>query len=124
VAGALGRNRAEIDFGISLPFLLFYCVAAAAAARWLWRKYPPLEYGWIPGAVVALFLSLAMAAACTMLGEIWSWTVEGYRLGNGHMSYRAQRLWWGRHRAGLFAAAIAVFWLAAAARGRRVFSGS
>jgi hypothetical protein len=67
VSGALGRNRAEVDWAINLPFLLLYCLAAIAVARWLWRKYPRAEYGWVPGAIMALFLSLAMAAGSTMV---------------------------------------------------------
>jgi hypothetical protein len=63
VSGALGRNRAEVDWAINLPFLLLYCLAAIAVARWLWRKYPRAEYGWVP--IMALFLSLAMAAGST-----------------------------------------------------------
>jgi hypothetical protein len=71
---------------------------------------------------MALFLSLAMAAGSTMVGEVWSWLAEGYRVGNGHMSYRVQRLWCVRHRAELFAGAMIAFWLASAEVARRVRS--
>jgi hypothetical protein len=101
VSGALGRNRGYIDAGVNLPFALFYCVASLVVARWVWRKYPPVGYGWIPGAVIALFLSLAMAAASAMLGDLWSWFIEGLRVGNDHMSYRVERLWRVRNRTGL-----------------------
>jgi hypothetical protein len=122
VAGALGRNRAGIDLAINLPFLLLYCLAAIAVACRLWRKYPPAEHGWLPGVTMALFLSLAMAAGSTMLGEVWSWVAEGYRTGNGHMTYRVERLWWVGHRKELFAGAVVAFWLATAAAARRVRS--
>ena len=46
-----------------------------------------------------------------MLGEVWIWVVEGFRVGNGHMSYRGDRLFWARHRFELFAAALLIFWL-------------
>lgn len=122
VSAALGRNRTRIDAAVNLPFALLYCVAAVAAARLLWRKYPPAEYGWISGAVMAVFLSLAFAAGGTMLGELWSWSAETYRVGNGHMSYRVQRLWWAEHRTGLFAGGVAIFWLAVSATARRMRS--
>jgi hypothetical protein len=118
VSGSLGHNRAAIDIAVNLPFALLYGFVAAAAARMMWRRYPPAEHGWIPGVVMALFLSLVLAAGCTMFGELWSWFVESYRIGNGHMSYRAQRLPWARHRAGLFAGALVVFWAAATAGAR------
>jgi hypothetical protein len=122
VSAALGRNRARIDVAVNLPFALLYCFAATALAQLLWRKYPPAEHGWIPGITMALFFSLAIAAGSTMLGEMWAGIAEGYRIGNAHMSYRFQRLWWARHRTGLFGGAVTVFWLAAAATARRMRS--
>ncbi len=81
VAGSLGRNRAGIDVAVNFPFVLLYGFVAAAVARMMWRRYPPAEHGWIPGVIMALFLSLVFAAGCTMLGELWSWTAETYRIG-------------------------------------------
>ena len=59
---------------------------------------------------MALFLSVAFAAGGTMLGEVWFWFMEGYRIGS-HMSYRAGRFFWVRYRPELFAGAMIVFWL-------------
>ena len=115
VLGALGRNRARVDLAINLPFVLLYCFAATAVARLIWHKNPPAEHGWIPGATMALFLSLVIEAVSMMLGEIWSWLAESYRIGNDHMSYRVQRLWWVRHRTELFAGAVTAFCVAVAA---------
>jgi hypothetical protein len=123
VSGALGRNRGRVDLGINLPFLLLYGLCALAAARWLWRKYPPAENGWLPGIVLGLFLSLALATACLMLGEVWGWIAEGRRTGNPHMTYRVDRLWWVKHRLGLFIAAATAFWLAGAATASAFCSG-
>ena len=122
VSDGLGRNRAGIDLAINLPFLLLYCLGALAVACWLWRKYPPAEHGWVPGVTMALFLSLAMAVGGTMLGEVWSWIAEGYRVGNSHMTYRVERLWWVRHRTWLFAGAVTAFWAATAVAARRLRS--
>ena len=122
VSGSLERNRAAIDIAVNLPFALLYGFVAAAVARMMWRRYPPAEHGWIPGVIMALFLSLVFAAACTMFGELWSWVAETYRIGNDHMSYRANRLPWARHRAGLFVGAWIVFWVAAIARARKMMT--
>jgi hypothetical protein len=119
VANSLGGNRARVDIAINLPFVLFYSFAAFAVAGWIWRRYPPPEYGWIPGAVMALFVSLVFAAGSTMVGEQWSWLAESYRIGNGHMSYRVQRLPWARYRSELFALDFALFWVAAVYEARR-----
>jgi hypothetical protein len=47
---------------VNLPFALLYGFVAVAAARMMWRRYPPAEHGWIPGIIMALFLSLVFAA--------------------------------------------------------------
>lgn len=119
VKSALGRNRERIDLAINLPFFLLYGLAGIAVAGRLWRRYPPAEYGWVPAVVMTVFLSLAMAVGCAMLGEVWSWFAEGYRVGNSHMSDRVERLWWVRHRVGIFAGAVVTFWLAVLATAKR-----
>ena len=113
VSDSLGRNRAYIDLAELLPFALFYGLTAIVGARIIRCRYPPAEDGWVPGITMALFVSLALAATSALLGEVWNWTVEGHRIGNPHMSYRADRLYWHNHRLALFAAALLIYWLAA-----------
>jgi len=120
VSDSLGRNRAYIDVAELLPFALLYGLAAIVAARMIWRRYAPAEDGWAPGIIMALFVSLAFAAGSALLGEVWNWIVEGHRIGNSHMSYRADRLFWHNHRFELFVAALLIFWLAAILAARRV----
>jgi hypothetical protein len=122
VSSSLGRNRAFIDLAESLPFVRLYVSVVAVVVRLNWRRYSPNEQGWIPGITMALFLSLAFAAGGTMLGEVWFWFMEGYRIGNRHMSYRAGRLFWARYRPELFASAVMVFWLAAIEAARHLRS--
>jgi hypothetical protein len=112
VYSSLGHNRPYFDLAEVLPFAVLYCFLAAAGARLIWRRYPPAE-GWIPSVVMMSVLSIGFAVAGTMLGEVWSWFVEGYRVGNPHMSYRAQRLIWSRHPAVVLGGAFVLFWLAA-----------
>jgi len=120
VSSSLGHNRAYIDAAIYLPFELLYCIAAAALAPMIWRRYPPIADGWAPGVVMTVFLSVVIAAGCVLCGEQWGWVAETYRIGNKHMSYRADRLWWSQHRFALFSGAVAVFWLFGVEALRRV----
>ena len=120
VSSSLGQNRGYIDVIEILPLALLYSLAAIVGARMIWRRYPPTEAGWAPGITMILFVSLALAAGSTMLGEVWIWFAEGFRVGNGHMSYRANRLFWVRHRFELCAAAMMIFWLAAIKAARRM----
>ena len=121
VYGSLGQNRAYVDLAINLPFALLYCLVAAVVARAVWRRYPPAESGWLPGATMILFLSLAFSVAFIMVGDIWARIAETYRVGNDHMSYRADRLLWARHLTALFWAAFVTFLLMAAEVARRMF---
>lgn len=123
VARALGANRPGIDAAVHLPFLLFSGVVAWLAARWVWRRYPPRE-GWMAGVVMTLFLALSFAFASVMLGEMWSWFVEGWRLDNGHMSYRSIRLPWARYRTELWTGMLALFIAVAALAARRRPAGA
>lgn len=61
-----------------------------------------------------------MAAAGLMAGEVWSWILESRRVGNPHMTYRVERLWWVRHYTMIFSPEVTAFWLAAAALARRL----
>ncbi len=120
VSDSLGRNRAYIDVAELLPFALLYVLVAIVGVRIIWRRYAPADDGWAPGIIMALFVSLAFAAVSALLGEVWNWVVEGHRIGNSHMSYRADRLFWGKHRFELFIAALMIFWVAAIRAARRV----
>jgi hypothetical protein len=112
VYGSLWHNRPCFDLAEVLSFALLYCFLAAAGARLIWRRYPSAK-GWVPCLAMMSVLSLGFAVGGTMLGEVWSWFVEGYRMGNSHMSFRAQRLIWSRHPTALLVGAFALFWLAA-----------
>lgn len=116
---SLGQNRAYIDLAINLPFALIYCLVVAAVARAVWRRYPPAENGWLPGGTMILFLSLAFSIGFIMAGDVWARIAETYRVGNGHMSYRADRLIWVRHQPALFSAAFVAFLLTAGEFARR-----
>lgn len=118
IGRALGGNRAAIDTAVNLPFLLIAGLLACLAARWIWRRYP-LREGWMPGVVMTLFLALSFAFAGVMLGEMWSWLVEGWRLDNGHMSYRAIRLPWARYRTELWTGMLVMFLAISALVARR-----
>jgi hypothetical protein len=112
IFGGLGHSRKYLDLAEALPFALFYCLMSVAVARRIVKRYPFAD-GWIPGLLVMSLISAGFAIGGFMLGEVWSWLIEGYRMGNPHMSYRAQRLLWSRHPSAALASAFVLFWLSA-----------
>jgi hypothetical protein len=70
-------------------------------------------------AVAAIVLtSILVSGVALMVGEWYAITVEVIRVGNGHLSYRTQRIPWTHHRTELFFVGVALFWLVAALRYR------
>ena len=118
VRRSLGRRRVSFDLSVMLSFAVLYGWGASLVARWLCRVYGPRE-GLITVAVMTVLAALLLGVAAVMVGEAWSLLWEMYRLGNGHMSYRAERIPWVQHRVELFVAAIAVFLLIAGFHRRR-----
>ena len=116
---SLGRNRAEFDLAVNLPFVLLYIFAASVMVRRIWGRCPPGE-GWMVGMAMVLLCSLAFGAGGVLLGEQWSTAAESVRVGSGHLSYRVDRLPWVRYRGELFAFTVMLFWLIAAIRYRAV----
>ena len=114
----LGGNRAEVDLAVNLPFLALYGLVAGLMILRLWARYPPSD-GWLAGVMVVLLCSIAFGVGGVLLGEAWSNGVESARIGNGHLSYRVDRLPWARYRAELFTLLVILFWCIAAVIGWR-----
>lgn len=61
-----------------------------------------------------VYTSIIASVVGMLLGEVWSDLMENIRLGNGHLSYRAERIPWSHHRLGIFVGGVVLFWLLAA----------
>ncbi|MGD1211534.1 MAG: hypothetical protein ABR973_09285 [Candidatus Acidiferrales bacterium] len=118
VRDSLTHRRVDLDLLVILSFAVFYCLAASNIARRVWQRFPP-EEGWIAGTVATFITSGVVSAVGVGLGEVWSGIVETIRVGNGHLSYRADRIPWTHHRLGLFISGVVLFWIIAAFQYRR-----
>lgn len=121
VRRSLGRRRASFDLAVIVSFAFLYGWGASLLARWLYQRYGPSE-GLPTIVVMTVLLSILASIAGVMLGEVWSGIWEIHRLGNDHISYRAARIPWSRHRLGLFVAGAAAFLLIAAFHRRRAMT--
>lgn len=118
VRKSLLERPVYLDLAVVLSFAAFFCLAASNITRRVWQRFPS-EEGWIAGTVATLLASAVVSAVGVAFGEIWSGTAETIRVGNGHLSYRADRIPWGRHRLGLFVGGVVLFWLMAVFQYRR-----
>ena len=109
VADFVGRRDLATDIAMAFPFLVLYGLLARMAAAKLHDRYP-WEDGWILALVMIAFVSLVFGVAGMMVGQQWSMLMENLRVGNGHLSYRVDRLPWVRHQVDFLFLCIAIFW--------------
>jgi len=101
-------DRAAWDAAVHLPLGVGYVAAAIFLARRIRRRFPRDEK--IPAVVATLIASVAIGVVFVVLGHLWDGLIEMIRLGNTHMSYRAERLGWREHSEKVFALAVLLFW--------------
>lgn len=119
VRKSVARRPAGLDLAVMLSFAVLYGFVAYGVTRGLCRDFP-LEGGWGSAvAVVATIVTSILVSFLAMLvGEWYTLAIEMIRVGNGHLSYRVDRIPWNQHRAELFFAGVAFFWLVAGLRYR------
>jgi hypothetical protein len=110
ISAAWGRNRGRVDVAANLPFAVLYVAVVVFLTSWIAKKYPAREYGWLTTTAIALIGSVVISELGCLVAELWAGAVERWRLDNGHLSYRVQRVWPVAHRGLLFVAEIIVFW--------------
>jgi hypothetical protein len=116
------RARAARDWRVDAitvfsPMLIVFCTAAIAVMDRIRRRFSPGER--TPMLVTIAAASVVLSLAALLAGELWSWLVEIVRVGDSHLSYRAFRIPWTRHRLAIFAAGVVIFWLVAWLNRRR-----
>jgi len=97
------------DLAAYLPLVALYAVAALIMARRIRNRFfwPEEKLAVI---VATLLASAAISAPLVPLGHLWGGVVEMIRVGDMHMSYRADRLGWRGHDAEVFALGVVLFW--------------
>jgi hypothetical protein len=117
VQAARPRRNLAYDAGVWLSFLLVYLVGAAAASRWVARRFVAST-----SPVHAAFTGLASVAVSFLgiqVGAIWSALGEIVRLHNGHFgTFRASRSPWAQHLDAVFVLGVVLCWIIALAQRR------
>jgi hypothetical protein len=102
------------DAAVLLVFAFAYVVIAYQLVGVVMRRFSGDERFGLVAAVI--FLSVMTVFVAMLVGDIWSIAAEVLRVGNGHLSYRTERLPWRQYRTSIIATALSVFWLVAAVR--------
>jgi hypothetical protein len=98
VRETLAQRPLGIDLAVVLSFAVFYIGIVFALVRGR-------------STAMLLYLSIIASVGAVLLCEWWAGLVEGIRLGTGHLSYRATRIPWSRHRLAVFLSALMLYWL-------------
>jgi hypothetical protein len=110
-----GHPSIAIAIGEQLPFVLLYLFLSAVLVKRVFRRYPP-EDGLAVRLVMILLSSLAAGIGGLLSGVQLAQLIEAIRVGNGHMSYRADRIPWAHYQASLFGLYFVLFWTSVAVR--------
>jgi len=108
------QRNIVFDAAVLLAFALIYGVVAYHVAGATLRQLPDEARFAVVAAMIAVS---AMTVLLTLaVGDMWSIMAETFRIGNGHLSYRTERLPWRQHRAMFIGLSLGVFWVVAVAR--------
>lgn len=108
------QRNPVFDAAVLLAFALAYGVVAYHVAGATLRQLPNDARFAVVAAILAVS---AMTVLITLaVGDMWSIMAETFRIGNGHLSYRTERLPWRQHQVTFMSLALGVFWVVAMAR--------
>src|SRR6266545_1569486 len=123
VREAIPQGRMRFDVVVLLSYAAFYFLAAYYLAKRVCRRFP-LRESWLMALLCTVGASILVSFAGMMMLETLSFITEVFRLGNSHLSDRANRIPWPYIRIPLFAGGLILFWLAAALRYRAAIRGA
>jgi len=102
------------DAAVLLVFALVYMVIAYQLVGAVTHRFPGDER--FARAAALIVVSVMTVVAAVLVGDSWSIGAEVLRVGNGHLSYRTERLPWRQYRPAIVLTALGVFWLVAVVR--------
>lgn len=96
VWASLNQRPIELDSAAILSFAIVYSWVANAIAFRIWRLHQ-LDYGTRHAKIISVYAAVLLGLVFVMAGAGWCDTIETIRLGNGHESYRGERVPWMHH---------------------------
>src|SRR4029450_1820327 len=102
------------DAVVLLVFALAYVIITYQLVGAVTHRFSGDERLALVAAVI--IVSVMTVFVAVLVGDSWSIGAEVLRVGNGHLSYRTERLPWRQYRPSIIATSLGVFWLVAAVR--------
>jgi hypothetical protein len=90
-----------------MPIAGLYTLVGWAVTRRIANRFRDER---LPALFAIGLVSIVLAVAVVVAGQVWAAFVETIRLSSGHLSYRAFRIPWSHHRPQTFALAVAAVW--------------
>jgi hypothetical protein len=112
---ALSYRRPEFDAAVIVSFAIQYAALSYFIAGEIRKRT-------VNPAILTVYVSGICAVAGVMAFDVWCGAMEDLRVGNGHLSYRGERIPWMHHRPSLWAAGVLLFWAMALWRRRSATS--
>lgn len=84
------------DWPVNLPMGVLTIALGWGWGRWVTRRFAVDER--LLASLAVAVGAVAIAFAIVAVGQIWAGAIETWRIGNGHLSYRALRIPWQHHR--------------------------
>jgi hypothetical protein len=102
-----GRRSGAIDASVGLSFAVMYVLLSAVLAGGLYRRFPVDEP--VAASTASLLVGIVLSICGVVALGLWAGMIEIARIGNAHLSYRADSLPWGHHTLALFIAGTFLF---------------
>jgi hypothetical protein len=111
VASAVVHRRVWLDALVMIGFGLLYAALARHVAGRIFQS--AIGDSGALASAMTIVIALVFAAIGLFAGEVWTGLIESIRLGNGHVSYRADRVPWRQYPVPIFVVGTVVFLVAA-----------
>jgi|SRR5688572_4763708 len=107
VAAAVVNRRVWLDALVMIGFGLLYAALARHVAGRIFQG--AIGDSHALASAMTVVVAVVFAAIGVFAGEVWTMLIESIRLGNGHVSYRVDRVPWRQYPVPIFIAGVLVF---------------
>ena len=115
VRRAVGQRSVTFDAAVLLSFATLFGFMVRPVAS---RIAATFASSLTAQTLVVIFASIGVGIVGGLVGDVWSGVAETIRVGNGHVSYRVNRVPWRQHPELAVASCVALFWVIGALRVR------